>query len=347
MGLRVDIEKKLRDITLSVSFEAEGGVLALLGASGCGKSMTLKCIAGIETPDRGRIELDGRVLYDSAKRIDLSPQERRVGYLFQQYALFPNMTVEQNIRCGLRGRKDPGGTVGAVISAMHLEGLEKAKPDKLSGGQQQRVAMARILVNDPELLLLDEPFSALDVHLRFQLEMELHHAIERFGKTVIIVSHDRDEVYRLSDRVAVMESGRLTSCGSKEEIFTSPRTRGGAVLIGCRNISALEKLPDGRVTARDWGIELTPPAGREVPAFAGIHAGDLAPAREGESDGVFDFTVTEVVENPFTRTLALHRQGAPENTYLLWKQNGPFDRGAKGTCVRVRVPSEALLWLDE
>ena len=149
MALHVDIEKTLGSFHLKVKFEAGNHVLALLGASGCGKSMTLKCIAGIETPDRGRIVLDGTTLFDSEERVNLPPQRRRVGYLFQQYALFPNMTVAQNIACGVREKKDARAQVEEMIWAMHLEGLEHKKPHQLSGGQQQRAALARILVNAP------------------------------------------------------------------------------------------------------------------------------------------------------------------------------------------------------
>ena len=170
MKLTVDIEKTLGNFHLRVAFEASQGVTALLGASGCGKSMTLRCIAGICRPDWGRIVLDGVTLFDSKKRIDLPPQKRRVGYLFQQYALFPNMTVRQNIAAGVRDRKAALHVADDMIRKMRLDGLENRRPQALSGGQQQRVALARILVNQPEVLLLDEPFSALDTHLRFQTE---------------------------------------------------------------------------------------------------------------------------------------------------------------------------------
>ena len=155
MSLKVDIRKDLGGFRLDVKFEAESGVTCLLGASGCGKSMTLKCIAGIDKPDDGRIELDGRVLYDSKEKIDLPPQQRRVGYLFQNYALFPNMTVRQNILCGLCREKDRAEKekrLGEMVKMLQLEGLENHKPHQLSGGQQQRVALARILVSDPQLL---------------------------------------------------------------------------------------------------------------------------------------------------------------------------------------------------
>ncbi|NLC72398.1 MAG: ATP-binding cassette domain-containing protein, partial [Ruminococcaceae bacterium] len=255
-NLFVDIEKRLGNFRLQVKFEAGNEVLALLGASGSGKSMTLKCIAGIEKPDKGKITLDGRVLFDSENHINLSPQKRRVGYLFQQYALFPNMTVEENIAAGVRNKREAPETVREAISAMHLDGTEKRRPHQLSGGQQQRVALARILVNEPDVLLLDEPFSALDSHLRFQLEQELKSVIRQFGKTVLLVSHNRDEVFRLTDSIALMSEGKIETIGDKNYVFANPKTKNGAILTGCKNISAIEKLGDNRVFAKDWGIEL-------------------------------------------------------------------------------------------
>ena len=160
MSLIVDIEKKLGSFTLHAQFKTDKGTMALLGASGCGKSVTLKCIAGIMAPDKGRIVLDGETLFDSEKRIDLPPQKRRVGCLFQQYALFPNMTVAQNILCGVRAgtRGERCRRVEEQLRRFRLAGLEKKYPSQLSGGQQQRVALARILVSEPRAILLDEPF---------------------------------------------------------------------------------------------------------------------------------------------------------------------------------------------
>jgi len=167
MSLKVNIKKRLGNFNLDVAFETERGVFAILGASGCGKSMTLKCIAGIETPDEGRIELNGRILYDSAKKINLTPQKRRVGYMFQDYALFPNMTVEQNIKAGM-GKHPEEEKVRSYINRFRLEGMEKHYPAQLSGGQKQRVAMARMIASEPDILLLDEPFSALDSYLKWR-----------------------------------------------------------------------------------------------------------------------------------------------------------------------------------
>ena len=210
MALIVNIEKTLGDFHLKVNFTAEREVMALLGASGCGKSMTLGCIAGIVRPDKGHIELNGRVLFDSEKKIDLPPQKRKVGYLFQQYALFPHMTVEQNIRAGAHARpkNEREQAVREVLHAFRLEGLENNRPSQLSGGQQQRCALARILVGQPELVLLDEPFSALDAYLKWQVELELSDILKNLSCGTLFVTHNRDEVYRLCDTVCVLNKGK-------------------------------------------------------------------------------------------------------------------------------------------
>ncbi|MDO4803503.1 MAG: ATP-binding cassette domain-containing protein [Lachnospiraceae bacterium] len=335
MSLYVDIEKKLGDFQLKVSFEANDGIFALLGASGCGKSMTLKCIAGIERPDRGRIVLGGRVLFDSEQGINLKPQERRAGYLFQQYALFPNMTVRQNIRCGVR-RVDSGGRlksgivcrfrrkknqrvdscgplesgsasrfrrkenqrvdscgspesgivcwlrrkmclrgdgvsgnaltserqIDAMIRALRLDGTEDRKPGQLSGGQQQRVALARILINEPDVVMLDEPFSSLDSHLRFSLERDVRHLMQEYGKVVLLVSHDRDEVFRMADHVAIMDDGRIETVGSRYSVFMDPKTVRGAFLTGCKNVTECRPVSFDSVRADAWGLTLD--TGRDV-----------------------------------------------------------------------------------
>ena len=227
MALYVDIEKRLGSFDLNMKFEMDNEVLALLGASGSGKSMTLKCIAGIERPDRGRIVLDDYVLFDSSQHINVKPQKRHVGYLFQQYALFPNMSVYQNIACGIKGAVKRGGSKGVdkdrmirdIIDMMHLNGLEEKKPRQISGGEQQRVALARILVNSPDALLLDEPFSALDASLRKNLVRETYKLMKDYGKSVIFVTHDQKEAFRLSESVALLEAGVITRMGKRDDIF--------------------------------------------------------------------------------------------------------------------------------
>lgn len=256
MSLLVDIRKKLDHFTLRVKFKVDNGILAILGESGCGKSMTLKCIAGIETPDEGSIELDGKILFDSEKKVNVSPRKRKVGYLFQSYALFPNMTVKQNIAASL-GRRDDYQIVAEMIQAYSLTGLEDRYPSRLSGGQQQRVALARIMVSNPDVLLLDEPFSALDHSLKWKLEQELMKTIEQFKKPVLFVSHNRREVYRMADRIAVISEGLMEEIGPKEALFHTPGTRSAAILTGCANISKLRVTDEGAVYAEAWGLTFT------------------------------------------------------------------------------------------
>ena len=259
MSLVVDIEKRLGSFHLRSKFECEEGITGLLGASGCGKSYTLKCIAGIERPDRGKIILDDRVLFDSEKGIDLKPQERRVGYLFQNYALFPNMTVKQNILCGLHRERDRAKKQKALSEALdlfQLNGLENHKPAQLSGGQQQRVALARILVNQPQLLMLDEPFSALDTHLRLRLQIEMLSALRRFGRPVLMVTHSRDEAYRMCDRIAVMADGLLHAPEETKKLFAFPRTVAAAILTGCKNITPARKVGENLLLTPEWGVTL-------------------------------------------------------------------------------------------
>lgn len=305
MSLYVNIEKSLGNFKLRTNFEMGNETMALLGASGCGKSMTLKCIAGIEKPDRGRIVLDGVTLFDSKKKINLSPQQRHVGLMFQNYALFPNMTVLENISAGARREKDRENrkeNVERIMSAFELTKFSSQYPHELSGGQQQRVALARILVSAPKIILLDEPFSALDSHLRFRLEQEVRQVIHSFGKSVLFVSHDRDEVYRIADSIAIMNEGEIETYGDKMEIFVNPKTRISAVLTGCKNISAIKKLSEHRIYATDWGIELTLNRPIGAASYAGIRMHHL---KIGTGENTVLCHVEEEIENPFSYTIML------------------------------------------
>ncbi len=257
MSLLVDIEKRLDTFTLRVQFEAGHGATALLGASGCGKSVTLKCIAGIMTPDRGRIVLDGETLFDSERRVNLPPQRRRVGYLFQQYALFPNMTVEQNILCGIRtgSRAEKQRAAAEQLRRFRLEGLEKRYPAQLSGGQAQRVALARILASQPRAILLDEPFSALDSYLKWSLELELSDLLADFHGPILWVSHDLGECCRNCKKVCVMENGVSSPVTDMETLVRHPATQSAAQLTGCRNFLPARRC-EGGVQLTGWNITL-------------------------------------------------------------------------------------------
>ena len=323
MSLLVDIHRDLGGFVLDAAFEAENGITCLLGSSGCGKSFTLKCIAGIEKPDRGHIELDGVVLFDSEKHINLPPQKRQVGYLFQNYALFPNMTVRQNILCGLNREKDRTAKecrLQEMLRLMRLEGLENHRPAQLSGGQQQRVALARILVNDPRMLMLDEPFSALDSHLRDSLKIELRDMLLSYGREVLMVTHSRDEAYNMSSRIAVMDSGRLLCMKPTKELFANPGNTSAAILTGCKNIIAAKKLSPHEVEVPDWGICLqTQEEVRDGLTAIGIRAHYFNPSTARNR---FPVTYLEEMEEPFEVILQFHYTGqAPGSSPVWWRIN--------------------------
>ena len=208
--LEVQIYKKLAEFDLDVSFQVNDNILGLMGASGSGKSMTLKCIAGIETPDHGRIVLNNRVLFDSEKKINVLIQKRNVGYMFQSYALFPNMNVYENISVGLKARKvkDVDIVVQKVMQQFRIRELASRYPKQLSGGQRQRVALARLIAYEPDLLLLDEPFSALDEDLKEDLLSELKSELQ-ISKPVIFVSHNKEEVNELCDLKYKIKQGEI------------------------------------------------------------------------------------------------------------------------------------------
>ena len=208
--LEVQIYKKLAEFDLDVSFQVNDNILGLMGASGSGKSMTLKCIAGIETPDQGRIVLNDRVLFDSEKKINVPIQKRNVGYMFQSYALFPNMDVYENISVGLRARKvkDVDIVVRKVMKQFKISELASRYPKQLSGGQRQRVALARLMAYEPDVLLLDEPFSALDEDLKEDLLRELKSELQ-ISKPVVFVSHNKEEVNELCDFKYKIKQGEI------------------------------------------------------------------------------------------------------------------------------------------
>ncbi len=347
MSVFVDIEKTLGSFHLRVKFEAENETLALLGASGCGKSMTLKCIAGIEKPDRGRIVVDDVVLFDSEQNINLPPQQRHTGLLFQNYALFPNMTVEQNIRAGANRETDRNkreNAVSAVMDRFGLAPLAGQYPHQLSGGEQQRVALARILVSAPNILLLDEPFSALDSHLRFRLEQEVRQVIRSFGKTVLLVSHDRDEVFRMSDSIAVMDGGRIETIGSRDSVFRHPQTRKAAMLTGCKNISAIQRLDTGRLRAIDWDMTLNMPQLPEGTTAVGIRAHDI---RHGQGENTFRCRVLDELENPFSYTVMLRPVNSHCSGCIAWELDKEHWRNLRRDEITISLPSESLLLLKD
>ena len=253
------------------------------------------------------------------------------------------MTVLQNIRAGARRERDAekrASITEDIIRSFGLTDLVKRYPHQLSGGQQQRVALARILVSDPGVLLLDEPFSALDSHLRFRLEQEVREIIRSFGKTVVLVSHDRDEVFRLSDKIAVMHNGAVEVCGEKKEVFARPGTRNAATLTGCKNISPIQKLGQRRVLALNWNMELDTAEDVGDTACVGIRMHDLRP--EGGCNS-FACQVAEEIENPFSYTVMLKTAGA--ETAIGWETDKETWQQLRGSFDRICLPPEAIILL--
>lgn len=261
MSLAVDIIKKLPDFTLDVAFEAGNETLGFLGASGCGKSLTLRCIAGIDTPDEGKIIVNGTTFFDKAAgkkpHINLTAQERKTALLFQNYQLFPNLDVYANVAAGLSPRipqTELDHAVRVQLQRFGLIGLEQRYPAQLSGGQQQRVALARMLAAQPGILMLDEPFSALDAHLKSELEQNLISLFQQYEGTILYISHDIDEAYRFCDRIAVVNDGHIDELAPKHDVITNPQSLAAIRLSGCKNTTPALYIDDHHVRLPQWGI---------------------------------------------------------------------------------------------
>ena len=314
--LKVNILKKLKEFDLEVDFELKKGCLGILGPSGCGKSMTLKSVAGIVNPDKGVVSLtsdEETVYFDSNRKINLKPQKRNVGYLFQNYALFPNMTVEENVAIGLPKNHDKN-IVENMIKRFHLEGLEKRYPRQLSGGQQQRVALARILAYGPDVILLDEPFSAMDTFLKEQLRIELVNSLKDFDGFSIMVTHDRDEAFQFCDELIVLDEGKIIAKGDTYEIFENPKRVQVARLTGCKNISRIEIIDDFHLRSLDWGVDFEV-SERISPNIThiGIRAHNFSAAKKDDVN-VIDTADSTLLEMPFEWEVTLANG-------LWWKQD--------------------------
>ena len=312
MSLEVDIEKKFKGFHLQAQFTAGDETMGLLGASGCGKSLTMRSIAGIERPDAGKIVVNGTVFFDRAPgkkaRVDLTPQQRKTALLFQNYMLFPNLTVAQNVAAGISKDVSPAdrdAMVQTELKRFGLSGFERRYPVQLSGGQQQRVALARMLAARPGILMLDEPFSALDAHLKSVLEQNLVSLFDAFRGTILYVSHDIDEALRFCDRIAVVESGHIMEMGTGEDLVNRPQSQAGIKLSGCKNATPVERVDARRVWLPKWGVEVETAA--DVPEGVkclGVRAFFLERA-DGPGRNCFRMRVDRVSDSRFERTVLL------------------------------------------
>ena len=307
MSLFIDMKKGLSSFNLDVSMKSKGGIIGFLGASGSGKSMTLKCIAGLEKADKGKIIINDKVLFDSENKINIKTKDRKVGFLFQNYALFPHMTIKNNIEIGLdKTSKDEKNKLSAnYIKKFGLEGLENRYPWQLSGGQQQRVALARALITSPDILLLDEPFSALDNHLRANMERELVEILKDYDGTVVFVTHDIAEAYRVCDKIIVFDSGKASEIREKSILFEKPLSLAEAKITGCKNISKAKRLNSDYILAEEWNLKLKVLDDSVDIRYIAIrsHNIKLFNDKENESVNVFNMIIENIVENPFDYTL--------------------------------------------
>ncbi len=330
LPLSVQISKQLSSFSLQVAFTATDHPIGVLGASGSGKSMTLRCIAGLETPEHGHIQIHDQVVFDHQAGINRQACQRRVGVVFQNYALFPHLSVTDNIRFGLRHYPQPeqDSRIQEWINRMQLQGLEKRYPAQLSGGQQQRVALARALAPDPDVLLLDEPFSALDTHLRHQMERQLRVVLASYSGAVLFVTHNLEEAYRLCPTLLVMHSGSVAAWGTKEEILLHPPTLAVAQITGCKNMAAAQWVDASTVAVPDWDCQLHVTSelaskDPDPPFHVGIRAHHLTfvedPDGLPQHRNVLPCWVADYNETPFRMTLyiKLHQPSAHPQDYHL------------------------------
>lgn len=319
--LEVDIKKNFENFKLDAKFTNENGILGILGASGSGKSLTLKAIAGIIKPDYGKIILDGRILFDKEKKINIPTKDRKVAYLFQDYALFPNMTVYENIKTGLR---DKSGNYDEIINKkleeLHIDHIKNKRPDMISGGEKQRAALARILVNEPEILLLDEPYSAIDGYLRWSIELEVRKIIEEYKIPTLFVSHDRDEIYRMCDDIVVMTKGKSEPKKSTKELFHNPETMAAAELSGCKNFSEIEKIRENSYKLKAWDLDLYLEKDYNE-KFIGIRGHDVEISKNKNEKNSYEVEILKEIEQTFNMCLIIRKKdGQGQMTVFLDKE---------------------------
>ena len=331
-SLEVRVVKRLPGFTLDVAWSAGDEVVVLFGPSGAGKTLTLQALAGLLRPDEGRVVVGGRVFFDAASGIDVAPQQRRIGYVFQGHALFPHLSVADNVGFGLRGmpRAARVRRTGEMLERLGLGGLERRYPRELSGGQRQRVALGRALAIDPALLLLDEPLSALDAPLRRALRDDLREVLRQFPVAAVVVTHDFGEAYRLADRIVVYEAGRVVQSAPRGELLWQPASEAVARIVGIRNVlhgTVLKSAPD-RIQFQWRGQTLEavnspsrsylPPPGAPLaffirPEYVRLIRKDRGPADPGHHMNLMTGTVVgdEDFGTTWTLRIRLDEPGAP------------------------------------
>ncbi len=317
LELIVDIQKQLPGFLLAVSFQTDQTPLGLLGASGAGKSLILRCIAGLETPDRGRIVLNGRVLFDSERKINLPPRDRHCGFLFQNYALFPHLTIAENIAFGMpsaRSYRQIKQEVEKQLISVDLPGIGDRYPGELSGGQQQRVALARARGSEPGIMLLDEPFSALDTYLRDKQEKILRNNLIHYQGVTLFITHNLEEAYRVCPNLMIIDRGRAIAHGTKQDIFEHPGNYRTAQLTGCKNFSGAEVINANQIKALNWNctLDIIEPAPKSL-KYVGIRAHQLIFPDTDKEANTFPCWLATISETQHRMTLYLKLNQPAQN----------------------------------
>lgn len=321
INLIVNIQKQLSDFVLDVNFTTDSNPLGILGASGAGKSTIVRCIAGLETPDRGIISLNGKVLFDSQKKINLAIKERGCGILFRDYALFPHLTVGENIAFGMSNKLSSNQIKQEVekqLIMVELQGISDRYIHNLSGGQQQRVALARVKASNPEILLLDEPFSALDTYLRHKQEKLLRKSLQTYRGVTLLITHNLEEAYRVCPNLLIIDRGKAIAYGNKENIFQHSPNMRTARVTNCKNFSQGIIINQRQVKAIDWNclLEVTEITSKNLTNTAitiGIRAHQIILTESDEGVNIFDCWLTSYSETQHQVTCYLKLHQPPNN----------------------------------
>ena len=327
MGLLIDITKKLPGFKLQINLTCGQEIIGVLGASGSGKSMLLNSVAGLIKPDKGKIVLDDVTFFDSVNKINIPPRDRKIGYLFQNYAMFPHLTVAENIAFGLGKlpKNEQEKKVDELLERFHLNDMGRRYPSQISGGQQQRVALARALAVEPQILLLDEPFSALDEYLKTHMMKEMLESLKKFQGTTLFVTHNMAEAYRLCDRIIVVNNGSVETLGTKQEVFQHPVSLNTAKITGCKNIAAAVRKSEHFAEIPEWGIRVTTANRIESEkGFIGIRANNIKLAVDSTQDNCCPVWIADESEAPFRTTLYLKIGSAPQNLddfHIQWEMS--------------------------